>query len=736
MPQHVKVNGHLLEFPDGMSDADMAKAIQANASQFATPPEQSTLGNLREGFGNAVYGLVKGAADPVYGLSQLALHGANALYQGVNGNTLSSTMTGKNSNAMQRLTDRYDNLIKDVEGQYQADTQGSIPAGVGRFVANVAPALATLGATAPATATTAAPAATSALARILADYPKAAAVLKGLVSGGATATTMPIDDVGNNDYWGKKALQTGSGAVIGGVVPMAANAVRSVYNSVLPAVNPRASVADNLARAVRGDANLESNAPPVVTPTDPVIGQMMNAGNVQSLNGARSANEVLARILQRKDYVPGSTPTTAQVVNTPQLSMAEKALMNNPAYLEAFSQRANENNAARLAQLGNLAQTPEALAAAVETRKAATQPLYQEAWAQTYPVNPELSVLLNRPSIQSAIARGQKLAAELPNSPTIGVQAPPVVPTTAPSNPFASLGVASAPAMAPEAGPSTVNGQTLQYLKMGLQDMQTEGRANGMGAHEKTALQNTLDSVHSWLIDNAPKYKAADAAYAQHSVPINDMRVGQAAQDALGLTTPAGELATTVDQLGARRALNSTGDTALTLNNYQAAVKKALSEEGAYGMSPEATKTTDAIAADLQRQSSGAAAVPKVGSDTAYNLQAPNWLSEKLFGSDLSGQNTALPAASAGIGGLLELLTGAGFGDAGAMAYALKRGAQNGASFVGNRVNQQYQKAMLDPDYYAQLLREGLARGLQQPGGVSVPAAGVAGSAAGSLFGN
>lgn len=728
MAQHVEVNGHMLEFPDGMSDADMAKAIKANAAEFAKPPGEPAGNSIAQAAGNGLYGLVKGAADPVYGLSQLALHGANSLYQGLKGNTLSSTVTGKNSNAMQQLTDQYDNFLKDNEATYQADTKGSIAAGTGRFLANVAPSLASLG----ATASTAAP---SAILQALANYPKLASVLNGALGGGAAATAMPIDDVGNNDYWGKKAFQAGSGAVVGGAVPIVANALKGAVNAVRPAFNPRAAVADNLARAVQGDADLASRAAGAAP--DPAMATMLNAaGNTQSLNGSRSAQDVLARILNRPTYVAGSNPTTAQVVNTPQLSMAEKALTNNPAYLEAINQRANENNAARIAQLHGIAQTPEALATAIEARHAATQPLYQDAWAQTYPVDPELSGLLNRPSVQSAIARGKNLAAEKGGSATIGVQAPPVAPVTPPSNPFASLGVGSAPAVAPAVGPSTVNGQTLQYLKMGLQDMQSEGRATGMGAHEKTALQDTLDSVHSWLIDNAPKYKAADAAYAQHSVPINDMRVGQAAKDALGLTTPAGELASTVDQLGTRRALNSNGDTALTLNNYQGAVKKALGEEGQYGMSPEATRMTDAIAADLQRQSSGAAAVPKVGSDTAYNLQAPNWLSGKLFGTDLSGESNAGPALAGGATFLADMLGGGGVlssaGAAGPVAYGVKKGGE----FVGNRVNQQFQQAMLDPDYFAQLLREGLARGLQQPGSVSVPAASATGAAIGSLLRN
>ena len=737
MAQHVEVNGHILEFPDGMSDAEMAKAIQANGAQFSKAPATPAGNAIAQAAGKGLYGLVKGAADPVYGLSQLALHGVNSLYQGLKGNTLSSLVSGKNSNPMQQLTDEYDNFLRNQEATYQNDTAGSVAAGTGRFIANIAPAIASLGATAPAAAATAAPAATSALATALANSPRLAATLaavsKGPLSGGVVSSTMPIDDVGNNDYWGKKALQAGAGAVVGGIIPAGIGAGKGLVNAVRPAINPRGAVADNLARAVQADAGLAGSA---ASPAqDPVITQMLNAGNVQSLTGARSANEVLARILNRPRYVAGSNPTTAQVVNTPQLSMAEKALMNDPAYLEAISQRGNENNAARIAQLGMIAKTPEELAAAIDARKAATGPLYESAFSQDYPIDAELQSILARPSAKAALVQGANAAAE--RNTTLGMTEAVPAQQAAAKLPDAS-GLWGVPATTQVAGAQgSVPGQTLQYLKMGIQGVIPQDRPGGIQGLTSDAIKQTQKDLHGWLLKNAPDYAAADKLYAQHSAPINDMRVGQAARDALGLTTPAGELATSVDQLGARKALNSNGDTALTLNNYQAAIRKALGEEGDYGMTPEAARMTDSIAADLQRQSSGAAAVPKVGSDTAYNLQAPNWLAGKLFGPDLSGASNAGPAIAGGATFLADLLGGGGVlssaGAAGPVAYGMKKGGE----FVGNRVNQQLQQSMLDPDYFAQLLREGLARGLQQQGsGLSVPAASAAGGVTGSLFGN
>ena len=86
------------------------------------PAPESTIDNILGGAKNLAYGIAKGVADPIYGTAQLGMHGLNAL----SGNRLSG------------ITNDLDAKISGIENQYQADTPGSIPAGAGRFLGNMA----------------------------------------------------------------------------------------------------------------------------------------------------------------------------------------------------------------------------------------------------------------------------------------------------------------------------------------------------------------------------------------------------------------------------------------------------------------------------------------------------------------------------------------------------------------------------------------------------------------------
>lgn len=66
MPQYIEVPGHgVVEFPDGMSDDQIASAIKANMSpqQSAPQEESSFLGNAAQGVGNLAAGAVRGAGS-------------------------------------------------------------------------------------------------------------------------------------------------------------------------------------------------------------------------------------------------------------------------------------------------------------------------------------------------------------------------------------------------------------------------------------------------------------------------------------------------------------------------------------------------------------------------------------------------------------------------------------------------------------------------------------------------
>ena len=624
------------------------------------PAPESTIDNILGGAKNLAYGIAKGVADPIYGTAQLGMHGLNAL----SGNRLSG------------ITNDLDAKVSDIENQYQADTPGSIPAGAGRFLGNMA-------------------------------YPiRGGGLVKSAATGAAIGLTQPVVNQADS-YAAAKALQTGVGAVLGGTLPIAGAALGGLYNTIKPAVNPGATVGDMFARGFKKIPPAESAAasPAGISAQGVANGVKVapeQPDNLSNLLGNRNAADVLKRIANAPKLVDGSLPTTAQVAGVPQLVMAEKTLSNNPAYKVALMERQNANDAARLAALDKVAGTPEQLTAATKARSDAVAPMYAEANALTHNIDPQLGELMSRPSVQQAIARGQRLASEKGGSamPTPGTSAQPAqqVPTgllDASGTPMTR----ELPAVA--ATPGTVSGQTLQYMKMGLSDLQQEGKRNGMGSHEQGALADTQSSLHDWLMSNAPAYKAADGTYAQMSVPVNTMTAGQAVRQALQ-----------------NKALNSEGQDVPTLTRFNSAMTGALKDQK-YGIDPAAEQVLGSIRSDLQRETISNS-VRSAGSDTVFNAQAPNWLAGKLYGSDMSGKTTA---TGYGLGGMLGALAGSVFGPIASNA-GLAAGATASnrlASFVGNRVNDQFQRAMLEPEYFTKLLQESLAR-QQGSGGLLNPA--------------
>jgi hypothetical protein len=209
-----------------------------------------------------------------------------------------------------------------------------------------------------------------------------------------------------------------------------------------------------------------------------------------------------------------------------------------------------------------------------------------------------------------------------------------------------------------------------------------------MGSHEADALENTQNQLKSWILKNSPDYAQADQLYAQHSQPINTM---ETAQDLYkGLVEG--------------QTLNVSHDATPTLSQYRTQLAKAL-KNAEYGIEPEAETKLKAIQQDLQRESISNS-LKFGGADTYFNSQAPNWLSGQLFGKELDGKSMlgrVLGATGgASTGGVMGMLGGG-------------VAAQKIGQFVGNRVNGQFQKAMLDPDYFAKLLADALKRQSADP---------------------
>lgn len=628
--------------------------------QKEAPP--GMLANAWDGTKNFGIGLAKGVLAPIDGGAQLLSKGvATAAHAIAPGSDADKWLAGQANDVANINTDR--------ENKYQAATPGSIAAGVGNLIGQIAVPLK----------------GTQAAARGASFGAKLAA---GATTGAVVGAAQPVYNAGDKnleslitganpvDYWSEKAKQIGLGAALGGGLSSAASAGGAVIDALRPVISPKSAVGEQLLKGLE-KAKADAQAPVTGAAGANGTASTFDPGSFVSLTGSRNPADVVARLRGAQSLVPGSMPTTAQVAGVPELVMAEKVLKNNPAYRGPFEDRSIANNAARLGQLLSVAKTPADLQKAIEARSTESKPLYDAAKSATLPVDDALTELLSRPSAQQAIARGKRLAAER------GEQVALEDATPAGNGASAILDASGKPfASATPAQPGTIGGNMLQYMKMGLDDMQSAGRTQGIGSHEAGALSDTQNALQSWIEKNSPDYLAANSAYAKASQPINTM---QAAQDLYGKLSNG--------------TMNAAGDVSPALSQYRTGLAKAL-KSSPYGIEPEAQKSLEAIQADLQRETISNS-IKSSGSDTAFNLQAPNWLGSQLYGDKMDGKSM-LGRLGAGVGGFL---TG---GPMGAAGGAL--GAQKAGEFVGNRVNAEFQKAMLDPQYFAKLLGDALDR--------------------------
>lgn len=614
----------------------------------AAPAPQGMLAGAWDGAKNLGLGLARGAMDPIDGGAQLLVNGAASATHWLRpGSTADKFMRAQAEGVNATNTDR--------EKKYQAMTPGSIAAGVGRVGGNIAIPLKGVSAANDAglLARTAGAVSTGAVVGAVQPvYGAREKTLSDLVTGDQPA-----------DYWSEKAKQVGIGAVTGGALAGAGKVIGSTYNTIRPIVSPSSAAGNQILNNLSTASAAErANGAPLnylgLTASDP--------------------QAVLARLQAAKQIVPGSFPTTAQVAGSPELVMAEKVLRNTPAYTPRIMAREASNNAARNQAVANVAQTPEALAAAVRTRGDASRPLYDAFDQQTLPIDDTLRGLLGTPIGQDAIARARVIAQnqQRPFGLTAG--------TEAGSTPSALLGADGMPLYQTvvDAVPGSITGNAANMVKMAIDSMRRAPPTAGIASHEAGALADVRNALVNHLDSTAPTFRAAREAYAAGSVPVNTMTLGQDLQNALS-----------------GGAQNYAGETAPTLTKYAGRLNAAEGRQD-FPVDPDALAALRAVHQDLQRRSVSDS-VPKSGSDTIWNAQAPNWLSGQLMGQNLDG-NSLLGRGAGALGGFL---TGGPVGAAGGLALM-----QKGSQFLGNRVNTQLQDAMMNPDVFARLLQQALDR--------------------------
>lgn len=271
--------------------------------------------------------------------------------------------------------------------------------------------------------------------------------------------TQPV--LGEDGYWGEKGLQVGLGAATGPALKGVASAGRGLLNAADHVIRPERIAQANLARLYGSDP------------------------------------ATLAKLRSPTQFVPGERPTAAQVLATPEAVQAERVLRTNPGSAPAFANSDNANNAARMDVIRQIAGDETQLQAAVDARRAATQPFRQAnlppdgaKLVDSGPVAEQLKKLTFSPNATVRSAAKEHLGILKENAQKDG----------------------------------KVAANFLDELRQEVGGMLAKHAPNGVvGTKESAKYAPVLTQITDTLDGSVPGYRDYLSAYSAKSVPINTM---------------------------------------------------------------------------------------------------------------------------------------------------------------------------------------------------------------------
>ena len=471
-----------------------------------------------------------------------------------------------------------------------------------------------------------------------------AAPVKGLTTAGEMAGNL-VSRAG--PLASKIASGATQGAILSGVQPvtepgnfgsgkLAQIGIGAATGGAIPTVSRGVSEVANLGKAVLNPKAVAAENISRLVGSDPATLAKLDAASFGNIAGVR--------------------PTTAQVAPSPSAVAAEKNLGNQPGYKEQLVQRQNENNEARVGVLKNYAGDEASMQAAKDAREAATAPYRENVLKMTeVDTKPILDVI-------STIKR-------------TGLGVRPTIRTALDS-------IESTVQSAQDAN-GKVPAEILDSIRQNINDFLVSPTGKQASAQEKVGVAPIRDQIIKTVGQHAPGYSDYLAAYAKHSTPINTM---QAARGILAR----------VD----KRALNSTGDAPLSLNDVNQGL--AAIEKGRYGVSPQAQKDLKAVQESLKREGISNS-IRSPGSDTQYNINAQGSLAKNLLGPTFGGPTTKARVGAATVGALI----GEHFGGPGGAAAGAGIGAfiNKAADVVNKRIMDHYAAGLLNPQDAATMIR-------------------------------
>lgn len=316
-------------------------------------------------------------------------------------------------------------------------------------------------------------------------------------------------------------------------------------------------------------------------------------GKALAKAAGNQAPAAMANMRAGGPLVPGTSPTAAEVAQNPGIAALQRtATAADPIAMNEIAARQMTNNDARIAALRAL--SPDKVAAQT-AREGTASALYSAAGPRPVQLTPEIESLFQRPSMQEAVRRAQKLAAE--KGATLDVQ--------------------------------NLTGEGAHYIKMAMDDIANSGAASGIGKNEISSVRNTLGDFLNNLEGQLPEYGQARTAYAAMSKPINQAdvieKIAEGSINFRGNLTPAAY----AKALSDKTVQGVTGQKGSTL-------AKVMDSQQMQGLT--------AIKDDLLRADFANTAGKGVGSDTVQKLAFSNMLDSVGVPNWVSGLPLATPA--------------------------------------------------------------------------------------------
>lgn len=233
------------------------------------------------------------------------------------------------------------------------------------------------------------------------------------------------------------------------------------------------------------------------------------------------------------EFVPGSRPLTSQLAasaGAPEFAAFSR--MGEERMAAELARRLEDQSIARQSYMQQVSGAPAnpvtgqrgAMEAAKEARANQAGPMFARAELDVLPGDAAIERLMARPSMDDAMRRAAKIAAE--ESRPFSLR-PPEAPA-----PSGLLDAQGRPIPAPPAAPPQYGVLDLQYLKRGIDDLIKDPQS-GLGTKERAAVANTRKELLEWMDNRSAAYKAAREGFATASGPINRMAVGREIQNAL-----------------------------------------------------------------------------------------------------------------------------------------------------------------------------------------------------------